>query len=133
MGVIKTKVTAFSLSSSTVVSREVSSCLRSQLVRFSVQQLDSKDGFGAENLLAGRSFFLALLLIVKLKSIQRRMLTMKSATKGIVTHEMFPFLSSCNQMSPENTRQSPDEVGSAQINSIVRFWTCLDMSGAELE
>ena len=58
---------------------------------------------------------------------------MKSATKGIVTHEMFPFLSSCNQMSPENTRQSPDEVGSAQINSIVRFWTCLDMSGAELE
>lgn len=58
---------------------------------------------------------------------------MKSATKGIVTQEMFPFLSSCNQISPENTRQSPDKVGSAQINSIDRFWTCLYMSAVELE
>ena len=107
IGVMRTKVAglASSPSSSTVVSREASNLLN-------IREVILVDQDGPCNtypgLLVGGSLGF-LLTIVRLKSIQSRMLTTKMAMKGFVIFETLPFLSRCSMMSIHSTMQMPEK------------------------
>ena len=126
IGVMSTKVTASSPSSSTVVSREASNRLNiknytaiATAQKHKVTNLILFIIITHLSLLVCGSLWFFLLTMEMLKSIQRRMLTMKMAMKGLVKLEIsLRPRSSCIQISAPITRQMPKTLNYLQQNSI---------------